>query len=228
MSGRTRIRARRDHCLASDGGLFSACRATAYPVVEVPGLEPGGAGGFKGLGPATCHPQELRAPPYRGGVFRSGRPERRQVDGVAQLDGEATRPDLPDQMPIMAFERAFGDAVKLGGFPSCDFSLEFKWGQISRGCGGECFHTADDAGGKKRKSISANARFCALLRAPKPNPDQVQLLVVKPALEGSELPDFRHVRLLHQGVQAAGVDDRLFVPRLRMVLACFGQPSLWL
>ena len=56
-----------------------------------------------------------------------------RLDGIAEYDGEATRPDLSDQVPIVALEHVLGDAVQFGGFPGRDLPLEFKRRQISAG-----------------------------------------------------------------------------------------------
>jgi hypothetical protein len=41
--------------------------------------------------------------------------EVRTVDGVPQLDGETTRPDLADQVAVVTLEEVLADAVQLGG-----------------------------------------------------------------------------------------------------------------
>src|SRR4249920_3755390 len=105
-----------------------------YPVVESARTRTGRRRWFQRPWPRDLPPPRMRAPPYRGRRFCSGWPGRRQVDGIAKFDGEATRPDLPDQVPVMALEHILGDAVQLGGFLGANLPLQFKRRQIGRGC----------------------------------------------------------------------------------------------
>ena len=68
-----------------------------YPVVEVLGLEPRGAGGFKGLAPRPATPKNASAA-LQGRRFRSGRLEHQCV---AQPHAKTARAHLDDLVGVV-------------------------------------------------------------------------------------------------------------------------------